>query len=77
MAVLGSIVEAFVRPVFDAWSNLTFGRAVGSQLVGDEALWCSPLLLNHLIQQAFCCFLIAPTLENFIQNNAILINRAP
>lgn len=70
-------IEAFVRPVFDAWSNLAFGRAVGSELVGDETLWRSPLLLHHLIQQTFCGFLIAPMLKNFIQNNAVLINRTP
>ena len=39
MAVFGAVVEPLVRAVFDTRRNLAFGRAVGSQLVGDEALW--------------------------------------
>ena len=77
MTVLGSIVEAFVRSVFDAWSYLGFGRAVGSELVVDEPLRCAPLLLHQPIQQAFRCILISPRLKDFIQNNAVLIHSAP
>lgn len=77
MAVLGSIVEAFVRPVFDARNNLAFGCAVGSEFVGDETLRRSPLLLHQPEQQTFRSFLIASTFKNFIQYNAILTNIAP
>lgn len=37
MAVFGAVVQAVVRTMFDAWRNLAFGRAAGSQLVGNEA----------------------------------------
>ena len=77
MAFLGAVIQAFVRSVLDARRNLAFGRAVGSELIGDEALRCSPLLLHQSVQQAFHGFLIAPTLENLIQNNAVRINCAP
>ncbi len=77
MAVLGSIVETFVRSMFEARSNLALGRAVGSELVGDEAFWCSPLPLHQSVQQTSRGLLVAPTLENFIQYNAVLIDGAP
>jgi hypothetical protein len=72
-----SIVEAFVRPVIDVRRNLAHGRAVGSEIVDDETLPRFPLLFHQPVQQAFRCFLIAPTLKKFIKYNAILITCAP
>ena len=77
MAVLRPIVEAFVRPMLNAPREFTFGCTIGPQLVGDETFWRPLLSLHQPVQQAFRCFLIALSLKNFIQNNAVLINSAP
>jgi hypothetical protein len=77
MAVLSACIQASVRAVLDVRRNLAFGRAVGSERASDEALRRSLLLPHQSEQQTFRCFLIAPTLTNFIQNSVVLINSAP
>lgn len=77
MAVRRPIVEAFVRPMLNARRDLTFGCTIGPQLVGNETFWRPLMSLHQPVRQAFRCFLIALSLKNFIQNNAVLINGAP
>src|SRR3954451_24992689 len=53
------------------------GRRVAAQLVGDQHTRRAALLLQQLAQQAFGRLLVAPALDQDIENKALLINRAP
>ena len=77
MAILGPVVEAFVRTMFDARSDLAFGCAIGTKLVGDKAFRHKTVSLHQSVKQSFCRLLVAPALEDFIQYNPILINCWP
>jgi len=77
VAVLGAVVKPFVGPVLDTRRNLTLGRAVGSQLIGNEAFRGSSVLLHQSGKQTFGCSRIASALKDFIQNNTVLVNRTP
>lgn len=72
MAVLGTIVEPFVRPVVEPGHELAFGRTIGLELVRDDPLGSRSLAFHQLAQRSF----VAPGLEDFVQNSAMLINGA-
>lgn len=38
MRIFRSIVEPLVGPVLDSWHNVTLGRAIRTELVGDDPL---------------------------------------
>ncbi len=75
--ILRPVVEAFVLPVLDAGHDLTLGRSVAAELVGDQHAGRSPLLLQELAEQAFGGLLVAPALDEDIENKALLVDRAP
>ena len=63
--------------VLDAGHDLPLGRGVAFQLVGDQHTRRSSLLLQQFAQQAFGCLLVAPALDQDIENRARLVDRAP
>ncbi|KPD10832.1 hypothetical protein AN476_19020 [Phaeobacter sp. 11ANDIMAR09] len=63
--------------MLNARRDLTFGCTIRPQLVRDDTFWRALLLFHQPVKQAFRCFLIALSLKNFIQNNAVLINGPP
>src|SRR5208337_1468804 len=75
--ILRSVVEAFVLPVLHAGHDLPLGRGIAAQLVGDQHTRRSPLLLQELAEQAFGGLLVAPALDEDIENEALLVDRAP
>ncbi len=77
MAILGSIVEPFVRTVLDARSNLALGCAIGSKLVGDKAFRHKTMSFHQSVKQSFGRRLVAATLKNFVKHDPNLINRTP
>ena len=77
VGVLRPVVEAFVLPVLDAGHDLTLGRGVAAELVGDQHARRSLLLLQELAEQAFGGLLVAPALDQDIENKAFLVNCAP
>ena len=77
MAVFGAVVQPLVKAVLDARCNLAFGGGIRSQLVGDEALWRTAVLHHQPHKQAFRRLDVAPTLEYFLQNHSILVDRMP
>src|SRR3954451_11917777 len=77
VGILRPVVEAFVLAVLDAGHDLPLGGTVAAQLVGDQHTRRLPLLLHELAQQAFGGFLVAPALDQDIENEALLVNRAP
>src|SRR5690242_12220152 len=77
VGILRPVVEAFVLAVLDARHDLPLGGTVAAQLVGDQHTRRSPLLLQQFAQQAFGGLLIAPALDEDIENKALLIDRTP
>ena len=77
MAVLGSIVQAFMLSVLDTGHDLPLGRAVASQFVRDHHAWCHALLLEQLPQQAFGGLGIAAALNQDIEHGSVLVNGPP
>ena len=64
-------------PVFDRWHEVTFGRTIGAEFVGDDPLGWHALLLQQPEQQSPCSPGIAPALNDFIENVAVLIDGTP
>ena len=77
MGVFSPIIEAFVLPVLDPGHDLPLGRGVALQLVGDEHARGSALLLEELSEQAFGGLLVAPALDEDIENKAVLVDGTP
>ncbi len=77
VGILRPVVEAFVLPVLHAGHDLALGRGVAAQLVGDQHTRRSPLLLQELAEQALGGLLVAPALDEDIENKALLVDRAP
>lgn len=76
MAVLGPIVKAFVGAMFKAGRDLASGRTVGAQLVRDDPFGQAKPL-DQGFQKTLCGTHVALRLQNFLQNDPLLINRAP
>src|SRR6201993_5076044 len=77
MRILCPVVEALVLPVLNAGHNLPLGSAIAAQLVSDQHTGRSQLLLEQLAEQAFGGLLIAPTLPEDVENEPLLVDRAP
>ena len=77
VGILRPVVEAFVLPVLDVGQDLTLGRSIAAELVGDQHAGRSPLLLQELAEQALGGLLVAPALDEDIENKALVVDRAP
>src|ERR1700757_5425664 len=77
MRIICRIVETLVLPVLNAGHNLPLGSAIAAQLVSDQHTGRSQLLLEQLAEQAFGGLLIAPTLHEDVENEPLLVDRAP
>ena len=77
MGVFGPVIEAFVLPVRDPGHDLPLGSGIALQLVGDEHTGGSTLLLEELAEQAFGGLLVAPALNEDIENEAVLVDGTP
>jgi hypothetical protein len=70
MGVFGPVIEALVLTMLDPGHDLPLGSGVASQLVGDKHTRGSTLLLEELAEQAFGGLLVAPALDENIENEA-------
>src|SRR5271165_3809984 len=77
VGILRPVIEAFVLAVLDARHDLSLGRGVASQLVGDQHTRRSSLLLQQFAEQALGRLLVAPALDEDVENEALLVNCAP
>jgi hypothetical protein len=73
MRVFSAIIlsEALVMRAGEA--QLTESRAVGAQLVGDQQLRCKALFLEQLAHQPECRLRIAPTLNEHVEDLALVV----
>jgi hypothetical protein len=63
--------------MFNSGHNPTPGGSIGAQLVRRYPPRGTALLLQQTLQQAFGCLGIAPPLDDFVEDIAILINGLP
>jgi hypothetical protein len=77
MGVFGAVIEALVLSMLDPGHDLPLGRGVAFQLVGDEYTRGSTLLLEELAEQALGGLLVAPALDENIENEAVLVDGTP
>src|SRR5208283_2506290 len=71
------LLRPYMLPMLDAGHDLPLGRGIAAQLVGDQHTRRSPLLLQELAEQAFGGLLVAPALDEDIENEALLVDRSP
>src|SRR5215213_3165436 len=77
MRVLRPVVETLVLPVLNAWHNLLPRRSIAGKLVGDHDARRPALPLQQLAQQPLGCALITPALDQYVEYDAVLVDRAP
>src|SRR4051812_49353934 len=77
MGVFGPVIEALVAPMLDPGHDLPLGRGVALQLVGDKHTRCATVLLEELAEQTFGGLLVAPALDQNIENEPILVDGTP
>jgi hypothetical protein len=77
MTVLGSIVRTTMLSVLDTRHDLSLGRAVARELIGDHHARSSALLLEQLAQQAFGCCGIAAALDQDVEHGSVLVDGPP
>ena len=77
VGIFRPVVEAFVLAVLDAGHDLPLGCGIATQLVGNQHTRRAALLPQQLAQQAFGGLLVAPALDEDIENEAILVDGTP
>lgn len=75
--IFRSIIQACVRPVFDAGHEVAHGGIIGSELVGDHDPWCPPLSFQQLAHQTLCRLGISAALYQHFEDEAVLIDGTP
>ncbi|PIL19757.1 hypothetical protein P775_12970 [Puniceibacterium antarcticum] len=77
MVVLGAINQALVGPMIETRRDLTFGRAIGPQLVGNDPLWHKTMASDQAGQKPLCRLRVSLGLKTFFQNETLLIDSPP
>jgi len=77
MGVLSAIVFSEASIVRAGEAQLPERRAVGAQLVGDQQLRCEALFLEQLAHQPECRLRVSPTLNEDVENLALVVDGAP
>jgi hypothetical protein len=73
MGILHQVVKASVLAVLDAGHNFPLGRGIAFQLVGDQHTRRSSLFLQQFGEQALGGLLVAPALDENVENEALLL----
>ncbi|OWU68326.1 hypothetical protein ATO3_24370 [Marinibacterium profundimaris] len=76
MAVFCPVVQPLVRPVLKAGDDLAFRRAIGPKLVRHDPLG-QAMAPDQRLQKPFRGALVPLRLQDFVQNDPVLINRPP
>jgi hypothetical protein len=63
--------------VLDAGHDLPLGGSVAAQFVGDQHTRRPQLPFQKLAEQAFSGLLVAPALDQNVENEALLVDRTP
>jgi hypothetical protein len=77
MRILRPVIEAYALAMLDARHDVPLGSRVAAQLIGDQHTRRLALLLQQLALQALGCLLVTPALNQDIENETLLVDRAP
>src|SRR3989442_6999071 len=77
MGILTPVVQIATLAVFDPVQNLPFGRAVALQLIRDDDPRYIPQALEQLAQELLRRLLIAPALDQNVEDVVVLVDSAP
>src|SRR5262245_27268382 len=77
MGVLTPIIEVATLPVFYPGQHLTLRRAIAFELIRDDYPWYVLQPLEQLAKKLLRRLLIAPALDQDIQDVVVLINGPP
>ena len=77
MGVFSAIVFSEAPIMRAGEAPLPESRAVGAQLVGDQQLRCEALFIEQLAHQPKCRLRIAPTLNEHVEDLALVVDGAP
>src|SRR6185312_7648033 len=75
--ILGSVIQALVLPVLNAGRDLLFRGPIAGQLISDHDARWTHLPLQQLAEQALGGALITPALDQYVEHDAVLVDRAP
>jgi hypothetical protein len=77
MGILTPIIEIATLAMFDPGQYLALGRAVAFQLVRDNDPGHVGQPLEELTEELLCRLLVAPPLDEDVQDIVVLIHRPP
>jgi hypothetical protein len=77
VTVFGTVIQAFVRPVFCARIHLLDGWDVAGQLIREDHARPGRLPIKEALQERFRCRLVASLLEEDVEDHAVRIDRTP
>jgi hypothetical protein len=75
--ILGPVAQALVLAVLDAGHQLPLRCAAAAELISDHHARRPALPHQQLAQQAPGCVLVAPALDQHVEHNPGLVDRAP
>ena len=75
--VLAAVIEVAALPMFYSGQDLALGRAVALQLIRDDDPRYIPQALEQLAKELLRCLLIAPALDQDIEDVVVLVDSAP
>ncbi len=76
MTVLSAVFQPLVQAVFEAWRHLPFCCAIRPKFIGHNPFG-QAITLDQFSQQPLRRRSVPSALQDFIQNDALLIDRAP
>ncbi len=77
MRVVRPVIQILMRAMIDRGDDLAPGGSIGAELVRDQSPRRGALLLQQTLQQAFGRFGIAPCLDDFVEDLAVLVDGSP
>ena len=77
MRIFRPVVQPFVLPVLHARQDLTFGRSIALQLIGDDHAWNIMQPFEQLAEKSLRDLFVAVALHKDIEHISILIHRSP
>src|ERR1700759_4643518 len=77
MRVLGPIFQISALPMLDARKRLSLSDTMALQLVGHDDARLIPQTLQRALEEALCGIGVTPWLNQDVEHNPILVDRAP
>src|SRR5215510_10877025 len=77
MRVFTAVIQVTTLPMFHPGQDVALGRAVALELIRDDDPWDIPQALEQLAKKLLHRVLIAPALDQNVEDVIVLVDRAP